>query len=82
MKISGNNFILNFLAAHLQRAPTSGAMLPQNWLQPGTAGLPNNRIQLCEQQMRIQTLRLERESLKQRQAEIMRKVFYIYIQMT
>ncbi|KAF7991255.1 hypothetical protein HCN44_002817 [Aphidius gifuensis] len=61
------------IPAHLQRAPTSGAMLPQNWLQPGTAGLPNNRIQLCEQQMRIQTLRLERESLKQRQAEIMRK---------
>lgn len=53
-------------------------MLPQNWLQqPGAAGLPSNqKVQVCQQQMRLQSLQMERERLKQRQAEIMRQVYY------
>jgi protein yorkie len=63
------------IPTHLQRAPTSGAMLPQNWIQqPGAAGLPTNQtIQACQQKLRLQSLQMERERLKQRQAEIMRQ---------
>lgn len=68
-----------FAAQHLQRAPTSGSMLPQtgNWPlqpQPG-AGIQNNQtLQACQQKLRLQSLQMERERLKQRQQEIMRQV--------
>lgn len=60
----------------MQRAPTTNTMLPQNWLQqPGAPGLQNNQnIQVCQQKLRLQSLQMERERLKQRQAEIMRQV--------
>ncbi|XP_074103723.1 transcriptional coactivator yki [Cotesia typhae] len=63
------------IPSHLQRAPTTNAMLPQNWLQqPGATGIQNNQnIQVCQQKLRLQSLQMERERLKQRQAEIMRQ---------
>ncbi|XP_034939957.1 transcriptional coactivator YAP1 [Chelonus insularis] len=62
------------IPTHLQRAPTTNTMLPQNWLQPGATGLQNNQnIQVCQQKLRLQSLQMERERLKQRQAEIMRQ---------
>ncbi|XP_063977168.1 transcriptional coactivator YAP1-A isoform X3 [Diachasmimorpha longicaudata] len=63
------------IPTHLQRAPTSGAMLPTNWIQPpGATGLQSNQtIQVCQQKLRLQSLQMERERLKQRQAEIMRQ---------
>lgn len=64
-----------FTATHLQRAPTSGAMLPQTtgWLQqPGAGAIQSSQpIQVCQ---RLHSLQLERERLKQRQQEIMRQV--------
>lgn len=65
-----------FAASHLQRAPTSGAMLPQNWIQqPGAGVIPSNQtLQACQQKLRLQSLQMERERLKQRQQEIMRQV--------
>lgn len=64
------------LATHLQRAPTSGAMLPQNWLQQPTGGgiQSNQSLQACQQKLRLQSLQMERERLKQRQQEIIRQV--------
>ncbi|PBC28574.1 WW domain-containing transcription regulator protein [Apis cerana cerana] len=65
------------VATHLQRAPTSGAMLPQNWLQqqqPTGGGIQNNQtLQACQQKLRLQSLQMERERLKQRQQEIIRQ---------
>ncbi|XP_020711642.2 transcriptional coactivator YAP1 isoform X2 [Athalia rosae] len=60
------------IPTHLQRAPTSGAMLPQTWLQqPGAGGIQSSQtIQACQ---RLHSLQLERERLKQRQQEIMRQ---------
>lgn len=51
-------------------------MLPQNWLPQTTAGsIPNNQtLQVCQQKLRLQSLQMERERLKQRQQEIMRQV--------
>ncbi|KAL2736640.1 transcriptional coactivator YAP1-like [Vespula maculifrons] len=50
-------------------------MLPQNWLQQPTAGgIPNNQtLQACQQKLRLQSLQMERERLKQRQQEIIRQ---------
>ncbi|KAJ8669592.1 hypothetical protein QAD02_000851 [Eretmocerus hayati] len=65
------------IPSHLQRPPASGAMLPQNWqIQPQSgSGLQNNQtLQACQQKLRLQSLQMERERLKQRQAEIMRQV--------
>lgn len=66
-------------AAHLQRAPTSGAMLPTTWLQqPGGGAIQNNQtLQVCQQKMRLQSLQQERERLKQRQQEIIRQVCFL-----
>lgn len=63
------------IPTHLQRAPTSGAMLPQNWLQqPGGGGIQSNQtLQACQQKLRLQSLQMERERLKQRQQEIIRQ---------
>ncbi|XP_003697329.1 transcriptional coactivator YAP1 [Apis florea] len=65
------------IPTHLQRAPTSGAMLPQNWLQqqqPTGGGIQNNQtLQACQQKLRLQSLQMERERLKQRQQEIIRQ---------
>ncbi|KAG7199055.1 hypothetical protein KM043_017958 [Ampulex compressa] len=63
------------IPTHLQRAPTSGAMLPQNWLQqPAGGGIQSNQtLQACQQKLRLQSLQMERERLKQRQQEIMRQ---------
>lgn len=65
------------IPTHLQRAPTSGAMLPQNWLQqqqPTGGGIQSSQtLQACQQKLRLQSLQLERERLKQRQQEIMRQ---------
>ncbi|XP_053980968.1 transcriptional coactivator yorkie isoform X3 [Hylaeus anthracinus] len=63
------------IPSHLQRAPTSGAMLPQNWLQQPTGGgiQSNQTLQACQQKLRLQSLQMERERLKQRQQEIMRQ---------
>ncbi|CAK9832183.1 Transcriptional coactivator YAP1 [Anthophora retusa] len=65
------------IPTHLQRAPTSGAMLPQNWLQqqqPTGGGIQSNQtLQACQQKLRLQSLQMERERLKQRQQEIMRQ---------
>ncbi|OXU17137.1 hypothetical protein TSAR_010236, partial [Trichomalopsis sarcophagae] len=63
--------------SHLQRAPTSGAMLPQNWQiqQQGAAGIQSSQtLQACQQKLRLQSLQMERERLKQRQQEIIRQV--------
>lgn len=73
-----NNNCAHVSATHLQRAPTSGAMLPQNWLQqqqPTGGGIQNNQtLQACQQKLRLQSLQMERERLKQRQQEIIRQV--------
>ncbi|XP_032682603.1 transcriptional coactivator YAP1-like isoform X3 [Odontomachus brunneus] len=64
------------IPTHLQRAPTSGAMLPQNWLQqqqPTGGGISSQSLQACQQKLRLQSLQMERERLKQRQQEIMRQ---------
>ncbi|XP_071858130.1 transcriptional coactivator yki [Bombus fervidus] len=65
------------IPTHLQRAPTSGAMLPQNWLQqqqPTGGGIQSNQtLQACQQKLRLQSLQMERERLKQRQQEIIRQ---------
>lgn len=53
-------------------------MLPQNWLQqqqPTGGGIQSSQtLQACQQKLRLQSLQLERERLKQRQQEIMRQV--------
>ncbi|XP_058794501.1 transcriptional coactivator YAP1 isoform X1 [Phymastichus coffea] len=66
------------LPQHLQRQPTTGAMLPQSWQiqpQPGAgAGIQSSStLQACQQKLRLQNLQLERERLKQRQQEIIRQ---------
>lgn len=48
-------------------------MLPQNWIQAPTGGIQNNQsLQACQQKLRLASLQMERERLKQRQQEIMR----------
>jgi len=65
--------IIVALATHLQRTPASGAMLPQNsWLQPAGVIQSNQNLQVCQQKLRLHSLQMERERLKQRQQEIMR----------
>uniref|UniRef100_A0A8D8S7H8 Transcriptional coactivator YAP1 n=1 Tax=Cacopsylla melanoneura TaxID=428564 RepID=A0A8D8S7H8_9HEMI len=58
---------------HLQRVPTAGAILPQS----NVAWLPQSQspqsIQASQQKLRLQSLQLEREKLKQRRAEIIRQ---------
>lgn len=71
-----------FLAVHLQRAPTSGAILPQSissWIQQPLS--QSQSLQACQQKLRLQSLQMERERLKQRQQEIMRQVriFQIFL---
>lgn len=63
------------IPTHLQRPPTSGAMLPQSWLQQPTGGgiQSNQTLQACQQKLRLQSLQMERERLKQRQQEIIRQ---------
>ncbi|KAH0947597.1 hypothetical protein HN011_002439 [Eciton burchellii] len=62
------------IPTHLQRTPASGAMLPQSWLQqPAGAIQSNQTLQACQQKLRLQSLQMERERLKQRQQEIMRQ---------
>ncbi|XP_011686481.1 PREDICTED: transcriptional coactivator yorkie [Wasmannia auropunctata] len=63
------------IPSHLQRTPASGAMLPQNWqLQQPTGIQSNQSLQACQKQkIRLQSLQMERERLKQRQQEIMRQ---------
>lgn len=58
-------------AQHLQRSPAAGVTLPQGW-NSGTA----STLQAC-QKLRLQSLQLERERLKQRQHEIRLQVYYI-----
>lgn len=66
-------------ATHLQRTPASGAILPQTWLQQSTGGgiQSNQSLQACQQKLRLQSLQMERERLKQRQQEIIRQVSII-----
>lgn len=63
-------------ATHLQRTPASNTMLPQNWLQQQPTGSiqSNQSLQACQQKLRLQSLHMERERLKQRRQEIMRQV--------
>jgi hypothetical protein len=51
-------------------------MLPQSWLQQSTGGgiQSNQSLQACQQKLRLQSLQMERERLKQRQQEIIRQV--------
>ncbi|KAI5635597.1 WW domain-containing protein [Phthorimaea operculella] len=51
---------------HLQRTPAANAGL-------AGGGWANASIQACQQKLRLQSLQLERERLKQRQQEIMRQ---------
>ncbi|XP_075210056.1 transcriptional coactivator yki isoform X2 [Lycorma delicatula] len=62
------------IPVHLQRAPASGALLPQNissWIQQPLS--QSQSIQACQQKLRLQSLQMERERLKLRQQEIMRQ---------
>uniref|UniRef100_A0A1B6G5W6 WW domain-containing protein n=1 Tax=Cuerna arida TaxID=1464854 RepID=A0A1B6G5W6_9HEMI len=57
------------IPTHLQRPPTSGALLPaalSSWL-------PQVQSSASQQKLRLQSLQLERERLKLRQQEIMRQ---------
>lgn len=74
MYITFNMFV--FTAVHLQRAPTSGAVLPSgsaSWLLNGASGLSQS-LQVTQQKLRLHSLQLERERLKSRQQEIIRQV--------
>jgi len=57
-------------------------MLPQNWqLQQPTGIQSNQSLQACQKQkIRLQSLQMERERLKQRQQEIMRQVSRSFVQ--
>ncbi|KAF9421428.1 hypothetical protein HW555_002643 [Spodoptera exigua] len=48
---------------HLQRTPAAGGAVPDG-------GWANTSLQACQQKLRLQSLQLERERLKQRQQEI------------
>ncbi|XP_035453194.1 WW domain-containing transcription regulator protein 1 isoform X3 [Spodoptera frugiperda] len=50
-------------AQHLQRTPAAGGAVPDG-------GWTNTSLQACQQKLRLQSLQLERERLKQRQQEI------------
>lgn len=70
-----------YTATHLQRAPTSGAVLPSgsaSWLVNGASGLTQS-IQVSQQKLRLQSLQMERERLKIRQQEIMRQVSFVLV---
>uniref|UniRef100_A0A2S2NBW4 Yorkie n=1 Tax=Schizaphis graminum TaxID=13262 RepID=A0A2S2NBW4_SCHGA len=63
------------IPVHLQRAPTSGAVLPSgsaSWLLNGASGLSQS-LQVTQQKLRLHSLQLERERLKSRQQEIIRQ---------
>lgn len=52
-----------FPAQHLQRTPAAGGTGPEGvWA--------NASLQACQQKLRLQSLQMERERLKQRQQEI------------
>ncbi|XP_050527531.1 transcriptional coactivator YAP1-A [Daktulosphaira vitifoliae] len=86
--VDGETYFINHLArttswfdpripAHLQRAPTSGAVLPSgsaSWLLNGNgaSGLSQS-LQVTQQKLRLHSLQLERERLKIRQQEIIRQ---------
>lgn len=59
-------------AAHLQRTPTSGALLPSGL----SSWLPQAQSSVSQQKLRLQSLQLERERLKLRQQEIIRQVTF------
>lgn len=56
-------FSFVFPAQHLQRTPAAGGTGPDG-------GWANASLQACQQKLRLQSLQLERERLKQRQQEI------------
>ncbi|XP_039290450.1 transcriptional coactivator YAP1 [Nilaparvata lugens] len=61
------------IPAHLQRAPGSGAMLPQAtslWIQQP---ISQSQSMQDQQKLRLQSLQMERDRLKLRQQEIMRQ---------
>ncbi|XP_050423998.1 transcriptional coactivator YAP1 [Adelges cooleyi] len=86
--VDGETYFINHVArttswfdpripAHLQRAPSSGAILPSgsaSWLLNGTgsSGLSQS-LQVTQQKLRLHSLQLERERLKLRQQEIIRQ---------
>ncbi|XP_011871979.1 PREDICTED: transcriptional coactivator YAP1 [Vollenhovia emeryi] len=64
------------IPVHLQRSPTSNAMLPQAWqLQQTTGSIQSNQSlqAACQQKIRLHSLQMERERLKLRQQEIIRQ---------
>lgn len=63
----GMTRVFLFSAQHLQRTPSTGA---------AGGGWANASIQVCQQKLRLQSLQLERERLKQRQQEIRLQVLY------
>lgn len=74
-------FLCVYTAAHLQRAPTSGAVLPTgaaSWVVNGASGLTQS-IQVTQQKLRLHSLQMERERLKIRQQEIMRQVSFVLV---
>uniref|UniRef100_A0A2S2QZG0 Yorkie n=1 Tax=Sipha flava TaxID=143950 RepID=A0A2S2QZG0_9HEMI len=84
--VDGETYFINHIArttswfdpripAHLQRAPTSGAVLPSgsaSWLLNGGSGLSQS-LQVTQQKLRLHSLQMERERLKLRQQEIIRQ---------
>lgn len=65
-----DSFSSLFTAVHLQRSPGTGNLLPQGlWLNP-----LSSQTQAAQQKMRLQSLQMERDRLKQRQQEIRRQV--------
>ncbi|VVC26721.1 WW domain [Cinara cedri] len=88
LTVDGETYFINHLArttswfdprlpAHLQRAPTSGAVLPSgsaSWLlNGGGASCLSQSLQVTQQKLRLHSLQMERERLKQRQQEIIRQ---------
>lgn len=59
-------------AVHLQRSPGNGNLLPQAWLNP-LSSQAQAALQATQQKIRLQSLQLERDRLKQRQQEIRRQ---------
>lgn len=58
-----------FPAQHLQRTPAAGGTGPEGvWA--------NASLQACQQKLRLQSLQMERERLKQRQQEIRIQVIH------
>lgn len=63
------NYVFLFPAQHLQRTPAGSGAAGGGWA--------NASIQACQQKLRLQSLQLERERLKQRQQEILLQVSII-----